>query len=628
MNSNRYNNLLTHLVWSICLYCLTGHQAFAQSETDSLKQLKLDSLNKIKLEIIQFEAVDAFRIKQKDSSSGFLIHDSELTGIQLNAIHPARYWDASNTYGNRLWDHALHGLRFNQQAIEQFKFTSPNKAISEIELQRGRSFTNSQASFQDNYELQLIFASRFKNQVIWNFSYNRQKNKGIYAFGTQENTLFNTGVFYKNKKENFASSLIFSDERHSSLDNWGIENDSSLLDPNYRVRESVPVKINSASTLQFERALLLNLEYRFNNSAKLISPKISYHGLYSLFAFNYKDTGNPLDSTIYKNFYTDSFRINNYLHSKLVNQKINLEIINLSYIQSSVEYQLDINNLDHDSLNQSKVVSSTALINNFKFKILEPISTRLSAIYFDNKTGLNASIASSIRVNSWLVGQVHAFFKKTPIPYSYRYLNLNKSYFWQPTYSSPFISESGIQFKLTTSAALNAGIDLKLSNYSNFVYFDTTAHPQAINSLSNTSLRIHLNYNTRKWNIANQFQLALYQPDPAHLNGWHSEHNLSYNQYIFKKIVQSEFGLQFKLYQFDYKFNFNPILQSFYSSNLKNEFIYSTGLFMHFNISEFRLSLYADHLDSFWNEARPNLVINYPFYDFYFRFGITWKFIN
>ena len=99
------------------------------------------------------------------------------------------------------------------------------------------------------------------------------------------------------------------------------------------------------------------------------------------------------------------------MHSKLVNQKINLEIINLSYIQSSVEYQLDINNLDHDSLNQSKVVSSTALINNFKFKILEPISTRLSAIYFDNKTlnGTQYSWTFGDSTTSELVNPSHTY---------------------------------------------------------------------------------------------------------------------------------------------------------------------------------------------------------------------------
>lgn len=600
----------------------------AQIEVDSLKKLTLDSINKIKLEIIQFDAVNAFEIRSIDSFTSYLVQDKNLNGIQLNTPNPARFWNPTQAYGHRLWDHSLHGLRFENQAIENYRFTSPNKAISEIELQRGRSFTNSQASFQDNYDLHLIFASRFKNQVIWNFSYNRQQNKGIYAFGAQENTLFNTGIFYKNPKESFTSSLVFSDERHGSQDNWGIVNDSNLLDPSYRVRESVPVNNIKASTLQFERAILLNLQYRFTKSDKLINPTISYNGFYSLYAFNYRDSGIPLDTIRYKYFYVDSFSIYNYLHSKLICQKIKLELINHPLFQSAFEYQLDFNKLDHDSLNQQKIVTAISFINQLKFKRLRSINTRLTAIYFDNNIGLNANISSELIQSNWLSGQFMAMHTQSPIPYSYRYLNLNKSYFWEQQYSSPFIKEWAAQLKLSSKGSLNTGFDLKISNYSNYVYFDSTAHPQAASSINKIALQLHLNYSIRKWNTYNQLLFESFKPDPAHLNGWHSDHTISYNQHIFKKIVQSEFGLQFKLYQYDYKFKFNPILQSFYSSNTPNEFIYNLGLFMHFNISDFRLSLYADQLDSFWNEKRPSLVSNYPIYDFYFRFGITWKFQN
>lgn len=628
MNLNGNSKLLNYLIGFIGIFSFCFQQATAQTEVDSLKKLTLDSINKIKLEIIEFDAVNAFEIKTMDSISDYLLQENNLPGIKLNMPHPARFWNPTQAFGHRLWDHGLHGLRFDNQAIENYRFISPNKAISEIELQRGRSFTNSQASFQDNYDLHLIFASRFRNQVIWNFSYNRQQNKGIYAFGAQENTLFNTGIFYKNLKESFSSSLVFSDERHGSQDHWGIVNDSFLLDPNFRVRESVPVNNSKAKTLQFERSVLLNLQYRFTKSNKLFNPGIRYTGFYSLFSFNYRDNGKPLDSILYNYFYVDSFTIQNYLHAKLISQKINLELINHPNIQSSVEYQLDLNNMDHDSLNQQKVVTAISFINQLKFKSRSAINTKLSPIYFDDKIGLNASVSSELIQTKWLSGQLSAMHTQSPIPYSFSYLNLNKSYFWELANSSPFITEWAAQLKLTSKGFLNAGFDLKFSNYSNFVYFDSTAHPKTGSSIAKTALQLHLNFNARKWNTHNQFYLESYQPDPAHLNGWHSDHTISYNQHIFKKIVQSEFGLQFKLYQFDYKFNFNPILQSFYSSNLSNDFLYTMGLYMHFNISDFKLSLYADQLDSFWNEKRPSLVKNYPLYDFYFRFGITWKFQN
>ncbi|MGB5024626.1 MAG: hypothetical protein WBO44_04710, partial [Saprospiraceae bacterium] len=156
MNLNGNSKLLIYLIGLIGICCICIQQATAQTEVDSLKKLTLDSINKIKLEIIQFDAVNAFDINTMDSISDYLLEENKLPGIKLNMPHPARFWNPTQSFGHRLWDHALHGLRFNNQAIENYRFISPNTAISEIELQRGRSFTNSQASFQDNYDLHLI----------------------------------------------------------------------------------------------------------------------------------------------------------------------------------------------------------------------------------------------------------------------------------------------------------------------------------------------------------------------------------------------------------------------------------------------------------------------------------------
>ncbi len=601
---------------------------FAQQSLDTLKLRTEDSLRNIPLELLKFESANPFVLNKLDSLSSILPIESAESSIELNGNHPSRFWSPNQNYGQRLFDHGYHGLRFNNGPIENYTFISPSKPISEIELKRGRAFANSQASFQDNYDLNLIFASRFKNQVIWNLMYNRQNNKGIYNFNGQKNTLFNTGVAYSNQNNSFASSLIFSDERHRSEDNWGITQDSFLSNSNFKVRESVPVNNTTAISRQFERSLSFHIHYHFPLQHSFFKPAIGVQTVYSLFSYAYKDAGNPLNPELYGLFYVDSFAIQNLLKNKWFHQKINFQLLESKWIQTSFELQYESNKIDHDSLSQNVSTGAFRLLNHINRLGKWPVLTTLSLKTNDNEFAFEGDLETKLLDTKYLLAQLKLFYHNTAVSYVYQFLNLNQSYFWSNHFETNYNTEFGLRSEIQTKGKLNNHLMVNLSRFSSLVHLDSLSLPLVVKDISYANFSWAIQYKFKKWNVQNQMMLQVYHPDPFRWNGWNSDHSLSYNLNLFKQIVSSEFGVQVKLYQYDYKFRFNPIIQSFYSGTVSNEFIYTLGMFMHFKVSDFKFSIYADHLDLFWNKTHPELIQNYPFYDFFFRFGINWKFIN
>jgi hypothetical protein len=117
-------------------------------------------------------------------------------------------------------------------------------------------------------------------------------------------------------------------------------------------------------------------------------------------------------------------------------------------------------------------------------------------------------------------------------------------------------------------------------------------------------------------------------PDPANYSGWYSSHQLWFNTSLVKKVMKADFGIKLDYYNYPFLKQFNPVLQLYYTSSISNDPFYSLGIFMHFHVSDFTFIIDVDHLDSYWIKNRPFLVASYPVYDFFFKFGLNWKFLN
>ncbi len=596
-------------------------------ETDSLRQIQLDSLNRLELSIKLFQADNPLSALQLDTNNRIIANEARPV-IQLHNFFSPALKLSSTGIGKRIYTEGINSMHFRDENFDDFQFYIPSKALAEISLHRGRAFANSQAAFQDNFDIHLIFASQFRNRIVWNFSYDKDDYLGIYQHNRQKNTVFKTGVHYAGKTDQFHLNFIFRDERHTLQNNWGVVSDTFLINANFSIRESVPVNTNTATTTLFEKSIGFNLDFPIRKSTKGITAHLFVKSFYTDFNYNYFDSDTRNTSSLYQNFWVDSNSIRNIL-----NQKIWTNALSLSFkINENLGGEFTIRNeqvlSDHDTLSYRNPVYQLSSGIHYQLFADFKLNATAGTILLNDQWAAKADLDLSWIKKQSVYASAKLFQIATPIPYIYKRLLLNKNIFWQYDLSNEYIKETGLSVHIKTTQIIHSELNSSWSEFSNFAYLDSMSVPHFLNKVKRIRFEISLPIQIGRIELNSKFNYEYYDPDPSGISGWNSSHKVSINTFLFKKIIHAQIGSRINLYDYQKKLNYNPVLSLYYSATQSNKFIYSVGMFFHFKVSDFSLLLDVENLDSFWIKNRPSLVKGYPLYDFYFSLGIHWRFLN
>lgn len=621
-----YRNLLTRFLTGL-LYSTSIVVSIQGQESDSLKLSRSDSLAKIPLQILAFAADRAQYKNALDTNASFLLsHRSNEIG--LHNFYSPRFRMITDFYNQRIYDHGIHSMNFIREGFDDYQLLLPNKPIAEIATHRGRAFLNSQASFQDNFDIRLIFAENFRNRLLWNFSYDKYSYKGIYSHGLQKNTLFKTCVHYAGKKDQFHLNIIFLDERHRIENNWGIQSDSIFNNSNYDIRESAPINISTAKTNIDEKTIGFNMDFPLFRNSPDFHPVIFIKSYYSDYAFSYSDPTTDSSQVYYQNFWVDSNEINHTLKQKSWINALRFEWPSGKKFHGEMGIRHEVNLFDHDTLETHE--DTYQLSANLSYQFSKGLKTKanISLKGVAGHIGTDFSLGVRHSMRDLCEGSLNLFLNSQALPYLYSSFVLNKNYVWHEPLQLDFIKETGVSLQFTWKKRIPIEITLQGSKFDHFVYLDSISQPAKRGNVGRWRVDVSLPFNFKWLRLHSDFHYSAFTPDPAHFSAWRSGHTLSLHSSLFKNVVNAEFGIALQLYDFDYRLNFNPLLQSFYSSNRINEMISSLGAFAHFRVSDFIMKLDFENLETLWKRNRPSLVNSYPFYDFFFRFGLQWKFLN
>jgi hypothetical protein len=599
----------------------------AQTEADSLRQIQIDSLNRLSLVIHSFYADNSLLQSELDTNK-LLITDHEEAAITLNNFYSPSFHLPGRRIKKHIYTDGINSMHYSTRSFDHFQFFNPNKTLAEIALHRVRAFSNSQAGFQDNFDIHLLFARQFRNRVLWNFSYDKDNYKGIYLHDRKKNSLFTTGIHYKSITDRFHLNLIFRDERHTYENNWGVVSDTFLLNSNFSIRESVPVNSVSAGTILFTKTIGGNLDFPLSSATTGFAPHVFIKSFYTNYCYEYSDNDTRHSEHLYRNYWIDSASIKNRLNQKKWTNSFKLNVFPRNQFEAEIGFRSEYTQMDHDTLGHNLFVynieSHLAYEPNSSIKL----SAHGNLTRFEDQ--LSSSAFATIRYDNMdlISCEFKLFTEAFPIPYIYRKLVLNKTLIWQADYSNEFTRETGLSTSLRLHKYLPLELQASISEFSNFIYFDSLSLPRSMDNIRNVGLKIILPIDFGKLRLDSKFNYDFYNPDQMGITGWNSTHNLSIHTSLFKKVIDARMGLRMKLYNFNNTFRYNPVLTSYQQSDLPNSFIYSAGMFFHFKISDFSLLLDFDNIDSFWLKKRPTLVHSYPLYDFYFSLGIHWRFLN
>ncbi|MBK8955344.1 MAG: hypothetical protein IPM34_07290 [Saprospiraceae bacterium] len=601
-------------------------QLCGQSVPDSVARPKSDSIKTAPLKLQLFSAKDPTQRIQLDTQISLLPELNEF-GLALPNAYTIRYYHFDQSYNSRIFQHGQNSISQKRAYAENYEFILPNQAYTEIQTNRWRALSNSQAGFQDNFDISLIFASAFRNNITWNFSYDRQIYKGIYSHEKQRNTLFTTGLHFGSQNGNVQTSLIYTDEGHYLEHNWGIQSDTFLTNPQFSVRESVPVNHQSPLTESSGRNIQLNNSIRLKKDSSRAFSSIHLRSTLSRYTSSYLDPDNRGIDSLYFSYAVDSI-IN------LNAEEDHWQNILSFPLLAGYRQKLDLN-LKHEWQSfKTGLAENTRTAVSLGFKHRYAINTEL---VLETEGGYSFSdeinypefrILADYKKANRLSAQMNLFHVQRPVPNMYSSINLNDSISIPAAINNRDYTINGLSLLLNHHSLLKPYFHIEYKNYNRYFYLGRDALLSEISKTNILQLKAGMELRSGIWEGKISCVYHKMEPDSIGVNGWlvHSQFGIA--SPLFRNKVFTKLGLKSSYADYSGSPGYFPLLQQFYFTGKAGKPIYTLGVYAHFKVKDFQFNLDLDQLDSFWEKNRVGFFQGYPIYDFMLRMAISWRFLN
>ncbi|MBK9107719.1 MAG: hypothetical protein IPM92_04885 [Saprospiraceae bacterium] len=610
----------------ICLFQLILCNAYGQQIIDSLKVSAVDSIKTVKLSLFSFSAQDPEHLMEIDTQISLLPRLNNW-GLALSNAYTIRLENFDQSANSRFYQHGQNSMSNLKAFPENYVFTLPNQAYSEVQTNRWRALSNSQAGFQDNFDISLIFASAFRNNITWNFSYDRQIYKGIYTHEKQRNTLFTTGLNFASKSKSYQTNLVFTTEGHYLEHHWGISSDTFLQISQFSVRESVPVNNLLAFTESSNRNLQSHHLIRLRKDTTLPFSRLQIRSSLGRFESDYTDTDNrPSDSLYFAYNIDSSIRLNieeDYWTNQLV-----LNLYSTSKQQIYGNFQYEWQNFKTGSSDRSRTVFKLGAKHHYLIDSKSEVKSELNYWLASNKSYPDLNITGIFKNYKGLSGNLSLYHLQKPIPNVYETIYLNDSIAITSGISHSDFSTSGFRLNVKMESPLKPFLRLEFKRYDQYFYLGRNAMISELNDAKLFEIQAGIESNPGIWQLKLEGQYQKMTPDSLGITGWLLESQFGLATTVFKNKVFAKLGLRCNLAGYANKPAYFPLLQLFQTSGESNQTIYSVGAYAHFTVQDFQFKLDLDQIDSFWEKQRKEFIHRYPIYDFMLRMAISWRFLN
>lgn len=612
-------------IFSFLFYCITITKLLAQTAQDSIIHRE-DSLSRIKL---SFDIRDMYtnHISQQ-VDTGYLLHDEpgiqdiSLPNYQSLYLNKNKIIKDITDFQNGLIAHEKYF--FN---LKDLVFLKPNKPYTEVEIHEAKSYTNSRANLQDNLNAKVLFASVYRDNIIWNLQYHKTNQNGMYAYQRNRMHAFSTGLSIAPIKSKLSADLFLIYNYLLNQHNFGIIDSSNniLSRTLFRIRESIPVYSTTAKSGITHRDFGFKINYNpFNNTSS--KHKIIFSNLSSVsgFKFNYTDVSPASAYSLYKHYLIDSSNINfGYDQNQWTNNlsmtaslDSNLEL-SIHNINQWTRYNYGVSAVDF----WKSIIQTNAIYKiNSAWKLYANYTQELS---FDKQYHLSSKLVYQLSNNIKLAAKF--FIQSTAPSLMDKLLISNNKLIHYNQFLNQKVTAASVH--LVTSNAHLPSISYYNGLIKNFIYIDTDLkYKQTNQEITQQSISIDYSFEKKYFGTNHHFYYEDYKPDLANWNRISARHDVHVNTHLFKKSAQSTFGFTYDWIHIDHVYQFIPMINQFATSTESAPpLINSLNFYARFQISTLQLTIINDHIDSFFNK-RQSIVKNYPVFGFYTGINIKWKF--
>lgn len=555
------------------------------------------------------------------------------------------------------WDAGFHAFDVYRYTLEESKFYKTNRPFSQLSYQL--------ASGKEQM-IKALHTQSPRPNLNFGFDYRLISAPGFFVTQNANHKSFRLFSNYQGKRKRYAAFIILLGNTIKNSENGGIEADSSLKNPNYKKRFSVPVNLGSAANYQpnpFQSSVNTGNIYKdftiflrqtydigkrdsvaVNDSTTeyLFYPKLRTQHSFTYSTYNYLYKDDQADSAIYKNWYDTIVKFGK--DSFLVREKWSVMSNDFTLLQFP------------DTKNSGQFISAGVKFENIKGELKTGTKNFYNFIIhgeYRNKTrnklwdvlakgefyvnGLNSGDYSAYatiarHINNKL-GDVRLFFKNVNRSASFIFDNASGFNFNNPSQTK---KENIISFGAdATNRFINLGFKNHLIN--NLAYFTDYYHTAQSSKIINllqvyASKKIRL---TKRWNLYTD--ITFQQTDgsaPIKVPLIFTRNRLAYEGNFYKNLYLS-MGVEVRYFTPFEAYNYSPVMGQFTPQDtfkLKN--LPDVAAFFHFRIKSFTAYIRAENLNtvSFANGfgfTNNNFAApHYPTQGFMLRFGIQWGFVN
>ncbi|MFD2551754.1 putative porin [Bizionia sediminis] len=499
-------------------------------------------------------------------------------------------------------------------------------------------------AFKQGQQLDAFFTVNTSKQFNFSIAY-----KGLRSLGKYQHILTSTGNFrfttsYKTKNNRYFLNAHVVMQDLLNQENGGIRDDNVPFfesgNPEFLDRAVLAVNFEDAENILKGKRFHLDHTYHLTKETDSLSKNniginhiISFEDKYyeynqdrqNDYFGNAFQTVNLRDRVTLENFYSQvGLQYSNHL----------LGAVNVNLGYTNYNYGYDRVTLINNQLITNRLKGDVVSVNGQYEKTIKGFQLRAKAglNVLGDFNGNYLEADASFKVNNNLqVGATASHNSSAPNYNFLLYQSTYKNYNWQTSFNNVDTQ----QLELYVTSRLFGNVSANVTNIIDYAYFrkdDTgSVKPfQTSNSIQYIKVKWEKGFNfLKRFSLQNTMMYQHVQDNNAILNlpKFTTRNTLLYTNRFFKKALFLQTGVTFSYFTDYYMDAYDPLLAEFYVQNNRQYGNFPRiDFFVNAKISQTRIYLKAEHLNSAWTGYNYYAAPNYPYRDFALRFGVVWNF--
>lgn len=556
-----------------------------------------------------------------------------------------------NVYEGRLrrgFDVGLHQFDIYKRRQEDLKYFTLAPAFTRLFYSQGND--------QNDSDVEAIFGRKFDGGMGLTLQYRRLvhslqddelelSNNVFYKFQAARHTNVGIGLSFQNKSQRYQSFLSITYNQNRTIDHGGvIQSDSTfaLLENGTDNQTSIDIfqSAETASTRHNDTEIAYKHYYRFGGVRDSLgktsrSFQLAHQISYQKQTYKFADNNVGEAASFYGDLWTDSRGVRHFIRAKMLEN----------------EFAINTFRAKSGSVQGQKDLVQVGLLHRANWVHQEPIDTTVQNLFLTGNINFTPNDRLKIKTAAHLGLWNHAgdYLVKGDFYFDAPKLGNMRLYVQQQLHepslveTRTFMTEQAVwdnDWNKTLETKIGGTLarpewQMRVSaNYfllNNFIYFDSTAQPMQYNrAFSIGQLIVQKDFTLGKFHLDNMIALQQNSAnDILQLPRFFTKNSLYYEGRLFKKRMLARMGFDLLMNNTYFANAYQPAIGQFYVQNDRSIGWYpAVDVFFSFKVDRFRAFFKVDNLTAVATTKTYYQTSNYPQKEIYFRFGISWTFLD